>query len=401
MTCPERNLVRSIWLAINPESLARRAGGHAVLAAVCGISLAVGTEAARGDFTAYNDCVYTGTYDDLNNAANVTRFNIGSSSPGPASGLLTNLSDGAATAVTVTLTASSSVSFSTGAGLNCLAGTDAATTFGGKAGLRGNQGLGSSAGGWADVTFSNLDSNKTYTFAATANRAGSSTADGQTTAPTPELRWTRFTISDVDSCTNASSAGVNVIADTGTNSSVSFCTGENTTNGYVARWTGIRSGADRTFKVRAENEGLNGHLSNSCYGFAVFMLQEQTPGAPTVSITNHPFVGVTRIIRVETSPRPIKMNVIDIDLSAPGLRFKLTPHSGPQDTMKQSTLQFLTNQNAQIAINAHFFEPWPPPSPDDGSADLVGIAASEGDVYSPFLRRRQTANLDRSYRLSR
>ena len=69
--------------------------------------------------------------------------------------------------------------------------------------------------------------------------------------------------------------------------------------------------------------------------------------------------------------------------------------------MKQSTLQFLTNQNAQIAINAHFFEPWPPPSPDDGSADLVGIAASEGDVYSPFLRRRQTANLDRSYRLSR
>jgi hypothetical protein len=107
-------------------------------------------------------------------------------------------------------------------------------------------------------------------------------------------------------------------------------------------------------------------------------------GARADSVTTHPYVGVRLVARRDSSPRPLKMNIVDIDLTAPGLRFKLTPHRGPKDTMKEGTLEFLTEQRAQLAINAHFFEPWPPPSPDDGSADLVGIAASEGNVYSPF-----------------
>ena len=98
----------------------------------------------------------------------------------------------------------------------------------------------------------------------------------------------------------------------------------------------------------------------------------------------HPFIGVTHIVRTEAAPRPVKMHIVIIDLKASGIRFLLTPHSGPEHTSKQTTLQFLTEQKAQIAINAHFFEAWPPPKPDLGMAKLIGLAASNGDVYAPF-----------------
>ena len=71
-------------------------------------------------------------------------------------------------------------------------------------------------------------------------------------------------------------------------------------------------------------------------------------------------------------------------LSRVPLQFLVTPHGGPLDTYKQTTLSFLSTQGAKIAINAHFFEPWPPPSPDPGTADVVGFAASGGVAYSHF-----------------
>ena len=105
----------------------------------------------------------------------------------------------------------------------------------------------------------------------------------------------------------------------------------------------------------------------------------QTP----VVITNFPYVGVTLMARSDTAPRPLKINVVDIDLSAPGLRFQLTSHAGRLDTVCMSTLAFLNERKAQMAINAHFFEPWPMTNSDQ-AANLVGIAASDGQVYSPF-----------------
>ncbi|MCY2932234.1 MAG: phosphodiester glycosidase family protein [Planctomycetota bacterium] len=113
------------------------------------------------------------------------------------------------------------------------------------------------------------------------------------------------------------------------------------------------------------------------------------PGERT---TIRPFRGVTYSVRRESRPRPLAMHVVEIDLKAPGLRFRLTPPAGPRETRKQTVLAFLTEQKAQIAVNAHFFEPWPVPKGDDGSADLVGIAASDGKVFSPF-----EANPPKSY----
>ncbi|MCX6867127.1 MAG: phosphodiester glycosidase family protein [Verrucomicrobia bacterium] len=98
----------------------------------------------------------------------------------------------------------------------------------------------------------------------------------------------------------------------------------------------------------------------------------------------HPLAGVTCIVREDALPRPVKMHLLLIDLKTPGLQFRVTPHAGTLDTIKQTTLDFLKEQKAQLAINGHFFEPWPAPKPDPGTADLIGLAASDGRVYSPF-----------------
>jgi len=77
----------------------------------------------------------------------------------------------------------------------------------------------------------------------------------------------------------------------------------------------------------------------------------------------------------------LSMHIAIIDLRAPGLRFKLTPPSGTRDTVRQTPLDFLRQEQAQIAINTHFYLPFTTP---DTNANVVGLAASDGRVYSPF-----------------
>ena len=102
---------------------------------------------------------------------------------------------------------------------------------------------------------------------------------------------------------------------------------------------------------------------------------------PAADTVEHPFRGVTYIERVETAPRPLRMHVAKIDLAAPGIAFKLSPPGGKLETVRQTTLDFLLQEHAQIAINAHYFLPWPSSNPE---ASLVGFAASNGVVYSAF-----------------
>jgi Phosphodiester glycosidase len=107
------------------------------------------------------------------------------------------------------------------------------------------------------------------------------------------------------------------------------------------------------------------------------------------SIT-YPFFGMTHTDRTETSPRPLRIHVLTIDLGNPSVSFLVTPQSGPRDTLIQTTPQFLTTHSAQVAVNAHFFTPFP----DDGTGttSLVGLAASSatlgphGHAYAPFER---------------
>jgi len=86
------------------------------------------------------------------------------------------------------------------------------------------------------------------------------------------------------------------------------------------------------------------------------------------------------------------MHIVQIDLAAPGLRFKLSPPDGGREVVRQTTLDYLAQEGAQLAINAHYFLPFPSA---DREAWLVGIAASEGRVYSAFETPEQSFALVR------
>jgi len=94
-----------------------------------------------------------------------------------------------------------------------------------------------------------------------------------------------------------------------------------------------------------------------------------------------PFVGVTYFDKSITGPRPLHMHVAQIDLRAQGIRFKVSPPGGDREVLRQSTLDFLKQERAQIAINGHFFLPFPS---EDKTAWVIGLAASEGRVFSAF-----------------
>jgi len=107
--------------------------------------------------------------------------------------------------------------------------------------------------------------------------------------------------------------------------------------------------------------------------------------APTLSAdqttVTTPYQGITYITQTETAPQVENMHIVEVDLTAPGISFMMTPQSGTRDTTNQTTLGFLNQEKAQVAINANFFVPFPS---DGGGANVVGLAASQGNVYSGF-----------------
>jgi hypothetical protein len=95
-----------------------------------------------------------------------------------------------------------------------------------------------------------------------------------------------------------------------------------------------------------------------------------------------PFEGVRHEhVLTTVGGRKQSVQAVIIDLAAPGVSFKLTPQNGaaPQMTNEQTTLAYLVQQGAQIAVNTHFFTLDSLPT-----ADLVGLAASNGEAYSPW-----------------
>ena len=109
-------------------------------------------------------------------------------------------------------------------------------------------------------------------------------------------------------------------------------------------------------------------------------------GAASVEITE-PFEGIRHIYRTTTVPRELDMHFIEIDLTAPGIDFAITPSNGAAagETNGQTTRQFVTQQNAQIGINGSFS------AISNGAWVVEGIAATQGSVYSLFEQFRRTA----------
>jgi hypothetical protein len=252
------------------------------------------TQATTASFTAYNDCVHDAALSDTNphgtvvhyRDSNATVYGIGTicndcGSTGAGtpysftSGLLVDVATGDPTPVTATFTQNGGVSSvdwqsqvgpagsvpgTWNGGYDPAASTDAANTFGGIVDMTGTISYGG-VGWWVDLSLTGLDPAKTYTFATSAARSN-------TTGDFP-IRATIYTLSGADSSVHASSVGTTEISST----SVSFVTGDNDTNGYVARWTAIDPGVDGTITIRAEADPTSpsGQLA---YAFDVFMLEE-------------------------------------------------------------------------------------------------------------------------------
>lgn len=112
---------------------------------------------------------------------------------------------------------------------------------------------------------------------------------------------------------------------------------------------------------------------------AVLVLPASRPAAQLA--VSHPYAGVSYTDRWVDAPRRVHLHIAQIDLQRPGLRFKVSPPAGDRETLRQSTLAYLKQENAQLAINGHFFLPFPS---TDRTAWVIGLAASEGRVYSAF-----------------
>ena len=226
-------------------------------------------------FIAYNDCVYDPTQSLATTnpngqlihyiSPNVTTYGIGNNFTGSSSGQLVDKATGGPTGVMVTITQSGSVTWqpdissSWNGGYDCATGTDARNTFGGIADMTGVIYYGSAPGWYVDLTFTGLDPKNTYTFATSAARCNATYTN----------RGTIYSISGADTFTNASTLGVNVIDE----GSVWFNTGDNHSDGYVARWTNIKA-ADGTFTVRATHHST-AESGYKAYAFDVFMLKEK------------------------------------------------------------------------------------------------------------------------------
>ncbi|MBL8240504.1 MAG: phosphodiester glycosidase family protein [Bryobacterales bacterium] len=98
-------------------------------------------------------------------------------------------------------------------------------------------------------------------------------------------------------------------------------------------------------------------------------------------VVTRPFVGVTHTHRAA-----LGLHVVSVDLRARGIRVTLSGPGGTRETIRRTTPDFMESVGAQVAINAHFFLPYPS---EEADADVIGLAASEGVVYSWFERPTQ------------
>ncbi|MEA3351385.1 MAG: phosphodiester glycosidase family protein, partial [Chloroflexota bacterium] len=102
------------------------------------------------------------------------------------------------------------------------------------------------------------------------------------------------------------------------------------------------------------------------------------------------FQGVEYIRDVRSSPRPMVIHIITVDLQVKGTRIQITPGDPDAELPLEArtTSEFLDDFGVQVAINGDGFTPWHSRGffdyyPHSGDrVDVIGFAASEGVVYS-------------------
>jgi hypothetical protein len=130
---------------------------------------------------------------------------------------------------------------------------------------------------------------------------------------------------------------------------------------------------------------------------AIVALAALSPAASAIEQVTHPFQGVTLIHRTETLPRKLDIWVALIDTLAPGIRFETNPESpyAPDTVVSQTTRSFMTQIDAQLAINGDFyssagaFNGLEHKNPSD-------FAASAGNIYSTFNSSRPAFHIGKN-----
>lgn len=117
-------------------------------------------------------------------------------------------------------------------------------------------------------------------------------------------------------------------------------------------------------------------------GYSVWFRNRPQPAAAQQPL----FKGVTYTREVRQSPRPLIIHVVAIDMTAPDIRFQVTPGEVEQTMpfVAQTTSQYLAAAGAQIAVNGSFFYPYYSNGPWNfyphvgDRVNTTGISFSEG-----------------------
>ncbi|MEL7520248.1 MAG: phosphodiester glycosidase family protein [Cyanobacteria bacterium J06649_5] len=134
-------------------------------------------------------------------------------------------------------------------------------------------------------------------------------------------------------------------------------------------------------------------------GAGMFYLYRLSRRPPRVPVVRSLFQGVTYERLVRNSPRPVLMHLVEVDLTAEGIDFVVTP-PGAESVSASKTFKdlkvpadtvsgFLVGQGVQVAINGSYFTPHHVQSPlhyypkVGELAYPKGVAVSSGDRYSP------------------
>jgi len=219
------------------------------------VSVLVCVSFAHANFVAYVDLASRASPPDTNHP-NVVYFARSGGGSGTINGVtitrvLKDFDTGSNTSVTMAVTGTDAFLDESFGVTNYAAGTDAATEFGT---IVDNNGYirhdTQTANSKIDCVLTGLNPAKIYTVVLTGARGNASYT----------TRIARTAISDVDSFTNASSAGTTFSGPS--DPTDEFNTGDNTTasTGYVARFTNVRPGADGDMTITA---GVGGGAANT------------------------------------------------------------------------------------------------------------------------------------------
>jgi hypothetical protein len=128
------------------------------------------------------------------------------------------------------------------------------------------------------------------------------------------------------------------------------------------------------------------HTYRLILNIAYWLALAGSTALPADDVTTQPFEGVRLIHSKSMTPRQVDMWVVEIDMSAPGVSFLVTPSNGDLigDTTPETTRAFVTRVGAQLGINGSFFSMAAKGPAAKGQYNVSGLSVSNGDAYSPF-----------------